>query len=670
MEIEGRLQALKNMQYTVLVGVVSDPEFVSWFSSWFSENVSKKYAMTDRVAANVLKSFLVATHFERVVAKGILMHVVESTAKEVVKRLEQWYECRHEIGMCSAIDMFLSTWDNHQRSLHPYDTMASVIQTRFWFSHARWVTDVRIVKYFADKKFTLEHYGTMRVIDREDRFRDVSFERNFNVWIRRLAATVVCKTGNRELEYNPETMSLRMIKMCMFAQSQLIDIASVQNTAQLVAIAGAAGVLEPLVDKCLKGDYSDAENMLVRLGEFSNLFNMWWATNGERIINLMQQHIYIFTYMNFIGDPVVESGMAVELKKRYSYLTSYAEMDEFQRNSPLMRALGDAVQSPMWKSFYTSAQVMHELFMDPDFLFKAGECYPIVTDRYASAPPVSVDGSVFQVMLADMMAATMFSCRFSGDALQCVEVFRLDEIRHDASFLWGGSEFSAYATQVFNFMRSRIGNAGIEERLGTEWSCITDRGDVAKVMCFLFDVAKEVRVGMANKVVEATRAIGVQFRLTVASSSRMVYDKTRVWLKQEIDALSRKELELVHSGDPFMLLRFHDRALVNLVCGGDIGMCSVPEVLELDVSRLEDIRSSLCMVDDNPTMRYVLCELVTSQMPPRSVVYKPVPSMIESAKKLRVVMVVCRAVHGEMTMRLTRSLADDAMAVLLAAGSD
>jgi hypothetical protein len=384
----------------------------------------------------------------------------------------------------------------------------------------------------------------------------------------------------------------------------------------------------------------------------------------------MQQHIYVFTYMSFLGEPVAESGMAVELKKRYSYMTSYAEMDEFQRNSPPMRALRDAVQSPMWKSFYTSAHVMHELFLDPAFLFKASECYPVVTGRYASAPPVSVDGSVFQVMLADMLAATMFSCRFSVDAQRCVDVFRMDEIRRDVSFLWGGSEFGAYATQVFNCMLSRVGNAGIEERLGAEWRCMPDHGDVASTMMFLFGVAKEVRVGMANKVVDATRAIGVQYRLTVASNSRMVYDKTRVWLKQEIDALSRQELELVHSGDPFMLLRFHDRALVNLVCGGGIDMCSVPEVLELDVNRLEDIRASLCVIEDNPTMRYVLCELVTSQLPPRSVSYKPVPSMIESAKKLRAVMVVCRAVHGEMTMRLTRSLVDDAMAVLLAAGSD
>ena len=76
------------------------------------------------------------------------------------------------------------------------------------------------------------------------------------------------------------------------------------------------------------------------------------------------------------------------------------------------------------------------------------------------------------------------------------------------------------------------------------------------------------------------------------------------------------------------------------------------------------------MVDDNPTMRYVLCELVTSELPPRSVAYKPAPVMFEVAKKLRAVMVVCRAVHGEMTMRLTRSLADDSMAVLLAVGAN
>ena len=669
MEIEGRLQALKNMQYTVLVGVVSEPGFVSWFSTWFSQNVSKSYAMTDRVAATVLKSFLVVSHFERVVAKGILMHVVESTAREVVKRLEQWSECSHALGLCSAIDMFLSTWDNHQRSLHPYDTMASVIQTRFWFSHARWVTDARIVKYFADKKFTLEHYGTMRVIEREDKFRARNFERNFNVWIRRLAATVVCKTGNSDVVYNPDTMSLRMIKMCMFAQAQLVDIISVENTAQLVALADAATSLEPLVDACLKGDYSEAEAMLVHLVKFSNLFNAWWAVHGIRIISLMQQHIYVFSYVHSLGDFVTESTMAMELKKRYSYLTSYAEMDAFQRESPLMRALGDAVQSPMWKSFYTSEQVMHELFMDPEFLFKASECYPLVTGRYAGAPPVSVDGTVFQAMLADMMSAAMYSCRAPVDAQRCIEAFRMDDVRNDVSFLWGGSEFSAYATQVFNFMSSRVGNTEIENRLATQWACMPDHCDVARTMLFLFDVAKEVRVAMANKVVDATRAIGVKYRLVVASNSRMLYDKTRVWLKQEIDALSRRELELVHSGDPFMLLRFHDRALVNLVCGGDISMRGVPEVLELDVGRLEDVRSSLCMVDDNPTMRYVLCELVTSQLSPRSVSYRPVLAMFEAAKKLRMVMVVCRAVHGEMTMRLTRSLASDAMMALLA-GSD
>lgn len=665
MEIARKLQPLRNMQYTVLIQVVSDSAMVKWFTSWFAENVSGEYKMTERMALVVLKSFLVVSHFERVVGRGILMHVVQSTASEVVRRLEQWYECPHGLGLCSAIDMFVSTWDNHQRSLHPYDTMASVIQTRFWFSHARWVTNDRLIKYFAEKKFTLENYRSMRVVEREERFQAKGFERNFNVWMRRLSAQVVSRTGNADLVYNPDTMSLRMIKMCMFAQAQLVDIVNAANMAQIVRMAESACELQPLVDKCLRGDYADAEAMLKGLIGFSALFDVWWNENGDRLITLMQDHIYVFSYINTLCDVTArsEGGMASDLRKRYSYLTSFAALESFLQTSPLLKALEEAVQSPMWKSFYAPDHVMHELFMDPDFLFKASECYPIITNKYNSAPPTSVESPVFLTMLLDMMSAVMFSCRQPSDASRCVDVFKIDAIRQDVSFLAGGVEFSAYATQVFNFMHSRIGDVGVGERVMTSWNCIPNLGDVASVMVFLFDVAKEVRVGIANIIVNSTRSIGVQHRLVMASNTRILYDKTRVWLKREVDALSRQELEAVHSGDSFALLRFHDRALVNLVCGGDIGMCSIPEVLELDVRRLEDIRSSLCFVEDTPTMRYVLCELVTSRSPPRSVAYRFSSQLVEAANKLRAVMVVCRAVHGEMTMRLTRSLVDDAMSL-------
>ena len=131
-------------------------------------NVSQTFVMIEKNAAIVLKAILVSVHFERAVEKGVLMHIVGSTAREVFDRLSAWDYNAHEIGLCSAIEMFLSTYENHQRSLKPYDYMASIIQQRFWFSHARWLTNPRIILYFANRNFNTDSLSIMKWGECED----------------------------------------------------------------------------------------------------------------------------------------------------------------------------------------------------------------------------------------------------------------------------------------------------------------------------------------------------------------------------------------------------------------------------------------------------------------------------------------------------------------------
>jgi hypothetical protein len=652
----GHLHMLKEMPYDVVLTVVEDKDTVLCFMKWFEENVSSSFAMSNRTATIALKSILVVSHCEQVVEKGILMHVVFSTALDLVTRLDKWDSCPHAVGMCSAIDMFVSTWENHQRSLRPYDLMASVIQTRFWFSHARWVVNHRLLQFFRSKGFTMQNFLTMSICGREELFREKNFESYFKIWIKKLYVAVAKQTGERSLEYNPGVSYLQSIKMSLFVQIQLSETGYSTDGPLVTNVLDQARYLNPLVDSCLSGDYSNAKQMLEGLLNFGQAFGTWWQNNKERMCAMLQHHIYSFSHSHSAGKeyPITESGIVGELKKRYSYMTSYDDMNGFVQNSSVMRALNEAERSAMWKNCFSSAEVMHELLINPSFLFKTDQCYPVITNRYTGSLPTSVGSENFESMLIDIMAGAMFSCKSGMDALQCVEVFNMDGVRRDVGCV--RDAFPAYAGRVFNYLLSRIGSEERKTELSGEW----DADNFASSMLVLFKTAKEIRVQAANTLVNTLRAIDVRYRLDFVSSSQTIYDKTRRWIQKELSVLKRRELELVRSGDPFVLLRFHDQALVNLVCDQGYSTESLPEVLELDVHRLNEVRVCISLVSDTFTMRYVLCELVTSNQVPRSVSYVPSKAMFDAADILRAVMTVCRIVHGEMTMRLTRELATTA----------
>ena len=635
---------------------------ITAFKEWFVCNVSQTFVMIEKNAAIVLKAILVSVHFERAVEKGVLMHIVGSTAREVFDRLSAWDYNAHEIGLCSAIEMFLSTYENHQRSLKPYDYMASIIQSRFWFSHARWLTNPRLILYFANRNFNMDSLYNISWGECEKIFSSKNFTRNYNIWIRRLATVVSRKYGRSDLVYHAEAMSLKVVKFAILVRMHLSTEMTMASPA-LDGVNREGRLLLPLLDRCLRGDYSEAAAMLAQLVVFWHAYQRWCLDDMERMCTRMQHQIYsVSISMSITGRGGAFLGLLKDYTEKYSSITSNEDVAEFYDNSPQMRALRESEASPLWKRVYSMEQIMHELLIDPDFTIHSDMCYQGVTKRYASNLPTSTASESFLPMLVDIQAAAMYACRTGIDGWHVVALFNLDEIR--AAVGNPGNQFAVYATRIVEFILSRMVNSQRMNAARIEWACINNRSNVQETMAFVFKCAKELRVQAENVLVQSSRAIPVDQRFRILSNNPMLFIKTGAWIQSELDLLSRHELELVGAGEPFMLLRFHDRALANLIWNDQIDFTTLPEILTMDIIRIYAVRDLIETIDDTPTARYVFCELLTANHAPRSVNYTPPPRMVEAANQLRKIMILCRVVHGEMTMRVTRSFAEDALRAL------
>jgi hypothetical protein len=177
-----------------------------------------------------------------------------------------------------------------------------------------------------------------------------------------------------------------------------------------------------------------------------------------------------------------------------------------------------------------------------------------------------------------------------------------------------------------------------------------DHDNISIVMPFLFDCVKELRVQWENKVVDSIKAINTVRRQDILMRRPAVADRTEQWLTDAMARVGREnELELLQAGEPFMLMRFHDRALVDLVWDNTrLSLDTVPEVVQMDLSRLQEVRGMVEYMDDTPELRHLFLEIMIADRVPRSCKTVPSVPLVNAAKKLRRVLLVSRALHGEM----------------------
>jgi hypothetical protein len=142
--------------------------------------------------------------------------------------------------------------------------------------------------------------------------------------------------------------------------------------------------------------------------------------------------------------------------------------------------------------------------------------------------------------------------------------------------------------------------------------------------------------------------------------------KTRQWVQAAILQCDQTMVkERLAKGDPFALLQLHDLAIINIILPSKdqhrqhIDMSALPEILQFDFNRLQEIRLSLCtdllkhrILASDITFRSKFQDLVTAGG------HHPSSTGItEAANKLRSIIFVSRARHGNTVARIAYDIA-------------
>ena len=633
------IASFQSMSFETIRLWALDDANVESFRSWYCANVAD--GMDTAKASVVLKAFLVAYHFESAVPPGILRFMVHDAAKDVVDRISRWDQVQDVRGLGNAVDMFTSAWSNHHQSLKPYDFMARTIQSRFWLSCARWKTRARCIKAFSVARFNVESFRTMTFGEcSSDALVSEALESIYDVYVKRLAAMAA-------LPYDADIMCYRNARMALLMHTHAPELAMVIGPPSPELLALSTRFAE-MFDRCIRGDYACVLEVLESMREFGQAYNEWWRVNQTTVVTRIEQQIYAQAFLASISHGrAMEPGLAEELLKRYATLVSMRAAKAFRDESTQMKALRRSMLSPFWGYVLTPERIMHELAIDPAFTIKYDNCYRLNFRSYADNVPTSAESETFMPMLFDMQAGVMRCCQVGGDAWAVIAGFQLDR---DPSFFAHG--FKDYAeTVLLHHVLGRMSDATRARELRWKWDEMSkDHDNISIVMPFLFECVKELRVQWENKVVDSVKAINTLRRQEILMRRPAVVDRTEQWLTDAMARVERgNELELLQAGEPFMLMRFHDRALVDLVWDNKrLSQDTVPEIVQMDLMRIQEIRGMIEYMDDTPEMRHLFMEIMIADRVPRSAKIVPPPALVSAAKKLRRVLLVSRALHGDM----------------------
>jgi hypothetical protein len=215
----------------------------------------------------------------------------------------------------------------------------------------------------------------------------------------------------------------------------------------------------------------------------------------------------------------------------------------------------------------------------------------------------------FLEMVANFQAAALRCCRTPEEAWGVVAAFSVDKVRVDPSFLLG-SGFESYmdtilVSHVFPLMRDppRV----VTLRLQWDDMGSSGKGSVARAMVFAFNVVREMRVHEENVGIGMMRAVNwIQRRELLRRNVPTVLSNTTSWFMHSLARVPRGDIARIRGGDPFVMLSFLGKAFTDLVWDDrQLSELALPEILQMDLSRLQDIRYLVYDMVDTPEVRGV-----------------------------------------------------------------
>ena len=557
--------------------------------------------------------------------------------------------------------LFFNSHSQQMQTAHA----ATTIQ-RFWYAQARWITRKRLQRQMEVRglNYALLQQAPMAI---EDFMKLLVFSPVgciFGQWLRR----ILCYVGNHnDAELTRDLMELTMANphtanqvLNSFFYALYTEYAVDTTLPGAAVLCRSSAVLCTLIDKCMSAESlrSTGTSLVTALSTYLTHYNEWRTTN-ERIIIRQLIHKAVTRMHQLLEQrlPVIADHTIRLLAMRAFTVTgNKASVGQFLFNTTAMRVMSQTSSNEFWGShgLHTS-RFVHELMIDRDFKLTWENTLPRLAAKYTK--PIR---SQYE-MLMDISATVMWSCR------KAESIIELADALHTYSSTTLPSTVDRIVRRVVCILVPRISTSIIQMRNNPPDQLCNE-----EPLAYLLRCTRTMRNEIANIEIDELRTKHFAELAVYMSQWDGVIpmgNKTRQWVQAAIlqcDQIMVKER--LAKGDPFALLQLHDNAIINIILPSKdqnmvhcqhIDVSALPEILQFDFNRLQEIRLSLCtdlfknkILASDITFRSKFQDLVTAGG------HHPSSTGItEAANKLRSIIFVSRARHGNTVARIAYEIA-------------
>jgi hypothetical protein len=512
----------------------------------------------------------------------------------------------------------------------PEHLMACKIQY-FWHAHGRWNTTRRI-----GRRLLKAGVDIQKPQDLTKALVSDLVQRQFEVWFQRLLPPSKAMPSAR--------IVLNAFGICTF-KNDFFD-RSYSDSENLVKSAEAFALF---LDGILRENSSSSFDLIECMDTYILEYEEWVTENETNIRQTILQKA-VSHALQLISRRIPRPMADADQDKLLRISLLIGGVDELAKvtaSSREIRVVARLKESAFWGPSDTSVfQMMHEVLMDERFVLSPDTVLVKFRNQYQQILVHKV-----REFLRDLPAVLLFPLR--GDAIITAMAGALDI---DGMHIPDG--LAAYAERLMPLIARAAPDPLVSQHIDDSWQR-RDRAPAAphSVLIALRDAACSLRFAFAQVDVEQCRRSVARHPdglyhthadLLISQNTTTTY--TERWIRRALRG--HPHLRRLAAGDPFALLRFHDREVLRLaLAGGAPGGGPLPEVLLFDAERMRAIAGVCDRADEERLIRMV----ETQEVPDGTPHY-----LQEAAAALRRLVFVCRFQHGQRVAEITRRLAQEA----------
>lgn len=504
--------------------------------------------------------------------------------------------------------------------------MAARLQQRFWYSSARWNTRRRMGRRLINAGLHASGPKLTRAL------LSVPVRHLFGAWLRRVCG---------KLPAPPYRTQDILSAYCVSAYSSLIN----PETPGAAELVQAARSLVAMLDGCFLGGFHEPTALCGEICAYMRVFEAWMDENGWEV-RLTLLEFAVKRAINTLSKRQPRDEDA-EFAARFSILIGGdAAYRQLLLDAPEMRVVHALPSSRHWGPGNVSIfRMMHEVLMDQNFVLDRATVFTGFAEEYRRIDAV-------RKFLADLRAVLMFPIRDAASLTLLAGCTCFED-----KLLPGDENLGAFIEELVPAIVGAIPMQGLSDEVQRKWDQQYSRAPVTERLEFLRDSALDLRYAYALlDLGECRRRVHrhpsgfhhTQVDMLISKSTETKH--TEPWLLGKLHEEDTAMLLRLAAGDPFALLRFHDRSIARFVLE-DLHAPPVPEILYFDLERMHSIRAQILCPSE---ARRVMEAIASSDD-------VACPRLSEAVAALRNLIFICRFQHGNRLAELVCDLAKRAL---------